>query len=450
MKFQHYGDIDIIFDGEGTLYLKNGKEYDVSFAIAKHNEKALLFNLASESIDPFKALSLFGTKLNKLEGLDKKGRKIKATGLLSKDSTTDGDTNSITIVNGYVSECKIGELNIESGFSVHFDLTNFLFLGNETKIEQSDRGKRYSRSILKLSFDDFYCRIEKAENYSTVAQLLKRQGGVLKTSTLIVQIDNYDDYKSSFEKVRKLCQLLSVARSTFINWGSCKVFDTEGKVVYEFHGQAQSRNYHGNNLIKDLPNETVKFLKKAWIEYDQYKELLDLKRVIYGYIDTFQNSYVETRCLNIAALTESICSRWAIHEKRYLFIDKTKFESQLPKLNNSIEKALRKEFSNLNDSHKQIMLNKVTGFNRRPLDWKLKRLRKAFNCPITDEEISRFVELRDNLAHSSLFPENTDNTDAFLFMRHFLDRIILRILDYKGTYFDMEERKQTILQVKNS
>lgn len=95
------------------------------------------------------------------------------------------------------------------------------------------------------------------------------------------------------------------------------------------------------------------------------------------------------------------------------------------------------------------MVSKTKGFNRRPLDWKLKRFRKAFNCPISDEEINRFVYLRDSLAHSSLFPDDVNNQESFLFMRHFLDRIVLRILGYLGDYFDMENRKEKALRSNN-
>lgn len=443
LRFKHYGKLEKIAEGDGILFLKKGDNRQVSFAIAKRGEEKLLFNIVYSTNNIIESFSQEGfDSLDKLEGVDKQGRQIIATGLLSKDSTSNLGTDSKVIINGYVDECKIGQVITKPGFSLQFDLMNFLFIGNETKVETRGKGKKSSRSILQLVFDDFSCRIEQTKDYSTITQLLKRQGGVFKTSTIIVEIDKSDDYEGSFEKVRKLCQLLSVARSTFINWGSCRIFDTKDEVVYEFHGQAQSRNYHGNNLIKDLPKETVKFLNTAWNEYDRYKELLDLKRVLYGYIDTFQNSYIETRCLNIAALTESVCSRWAIHEERDLFINEVEFQNQLPELKDEIEKVLNKVFTDLKDPYRQIMLNKVKGFNRRPLDWKLKRLRKAFSCPINDKEISRFVDLRDSLAHSSLFPEKTDNVNAFLFMRHFIDKIILRVLGYEGDYFNMEIRKE--------
>jgi len=242
-----------------------------------------------------------------------------------------------------------------------------------------------------------------------------------------------------------LCQLLSVARSTFINWGSCRVLSNSGDVVYELHGSALTKPFHGNNLIKDLPKETESFLKTAWVAFDKYKKVFDLRRFLYGYADTYMNSYIETRCLNIAALTDNICSRWAVKEGRDMFINKVDFDKHLPNLKKEIKVLLQNTIDGIKEAYVHVMLSKIKGFNRRPLDWKLKRLRKAFHCPITDDEIKRFVYNRDSLAHSSLFPDDEDNTETFLFMRHFLDRIVLRVLGYSDNYFDMENRQEKSL-----
>ncbi|MEX1013890.1 MAG: hypothetical protein WDZ80_01900, partial [Candidatus Paceibacterota bacterium] len=285
-----------------------------------------------------------------------------------------------------------------------------------------------------------------AEEHSIIEKLLKRQGGVLKTSTLITEVKDQNDYENVLKKVRKLCQLLSVARSTFINWGSCKINDDEGAVIYEIHGNALTRPFHGNRLINDLPEDTVRFLKSAWKAYDKFEKIFDMKRFLYGYADTYMNSFIETRSLNIAVLTDNISSRWAIREGRMKFIDEEVFNKHLSKLNNGVRALLNAEFENIKDHYLPAMLSKVPGFNRRPLDWKLKRIRKAFNCPISDGEIQHFIYIRDSLAHTSLFPDDVNSKKAFLFMRHFLDRIVLSVLHYSGKYFDMESRTEKSLK----
>ncbi|SHG16961.1 hypothetical protein SAMN05443144_12083 [Fodinibius roseus] len=446
-RFQFYGDLEKIVQGNGKLFLKDENELKVSFEIAKRGEEKLLFNLiSSDNTDPLNLFSLMKSEqFDRIEGNDDKGRKVIVTDLLVKDSTSGTKTDSKVFVNGYAGQCRIGKKEIKEGYTANFDLFNFLFHGNQSKIEENKNGEKITRSILQLDFSDFHCRIEQTKDYSITKQLLKRQGGVLKTSTLSTKVSNQTDYDSTFEKVRKLCQLLSVARSTFINWGSCRVINTDGKVVYELHGNAQSRYFHETNLIKDLPGDTESFLKSAWLAYDKYEKVFDLRRFLYGYADTFMNSYIETRCLNIAALTESISSRWAISEGRDRFLDEKVFRKQLPKLKKGVKAILEIVFDKIKESYVYVMLSKIKGFNRRPLDWKLKRLRKEFDCPVTDDEIKRFVYNRDSLAHSSLFPEDEDNTESFLFMRHFLDRIVISVLGYSGNYFDMEIREEKSL-----
>jgi hypothetical protein len=443
-RFKLYGELEKITSGEGILQLGNEIEYNVSFEIAKRGEEKLLFSAICEAIDQFDSINLFQRSGKiRLAGKDDLGRNVNAIDLLIKDSETNAEGENV--INGYVGKCEIGEKTFSDNFTAQFDLINFVFLGNETSVEKTEKGKKYSRSILQLDFSDFHCRIEQDKDYSIIKQLLKRQGGVLKTSTLSTSISCQSDYEIAIEKVKKLCQLLSVARSTFINWGSCRVLSNSGDVVYELHGSAQTKPFHGNNLIKDLPKETESFLKSAWIAFEENKEVFDLSRFLYGYADTYMNSYIETRCLNIAALIDSLSSRWAIKENRDRFINKIEYEKKLPRLKMEIIDILQKAIDGLKESYVQVMLSKTEGLNRRPLDWKLKRLRKSFHCPITDDEIKRFVYNRDSLAHSSLFPDDEDNKQTFLFMRHFLDRIVLRVLGYSGNYFDMENREEKSL-----
>jgi len=319
-RFEYYGDLEKVVRGTGELILKNGNRHNVNFEIAKRGEEKLLFNIISNGDDALNTFPLLKSNgLDRIEGFDYDGRKVQVTGLFAKDSTVGTKTDSKVFLNGYAGICEIGEKVFSDGYIAQFDLINFLFLGNESVVKETEKGEILSRSLLQLQFPDFECNIEQTNDYSVAKQLLKRQGGVLKTSTLSTKVHSQNDYDSALKKIRKLCQLLSVARSTFINWGSCRVYNNEGDVIYEFHGNALTQPYHGSNLIDELPAETESFLKCAWIEYDKFEETFDLKRFLYGYADTYINSYIETRCLNIAVLTESLSSRWAINEGRDIF-----------------------------------------------------------------------------------------------------------------------------------
>lgn len=439
-RFQYYGDLEKIVQGYGKLFLNDEKELDVSFEIAKRGEEKLLFNIiSSDGTDPLDSFSLLKSEqLNRIEGNDDKGRKVIVTDLLVKDSTIGTKTDSKVILNGYAGRCEIGKKELKEGYNAHFELINFLFLGNKTKVKETKEGEKSTKSILHLNFPDFDCRIERTKDYSITRQLLKRQGGILKTSTLTTEVNSQNEYESIHENVKKLCQLLSVARSTFINWGTCKIGDTDGNVIYELHGNTITRPYHGNKLINDLPEETVRFLESAWNAYEEYEEVFDIKRFLYGYLDTFVKSFIESKSLSMAVLVDFLSSRWAKKEDKQYLLDEEEFGKQKANLTKQFSVILGDNFDNLKSSHKQAMLSNIDGFNERPLDWKLKRLRKQFQIPITDDEVAKFIKIRNSLAHTSLFPEEFESTNSYLFLRHFLDRVVLKVLGYEGKYFDMQ------------
>jgi len=441
-RFQHYGDLERIVQGDGKLFLKDEKVLDVSFEIAKRSEENLLFNIvSSDSIDPLDSFSLLRyEQFDRIEGNDNKGRKVIVADLLVKDSTVGTKTDSKVILNGYAGKCEIGKKRLQGGYTAHFALTNFLFLCNDTLIEETKEGTKTSKSILQLNFSDFNCRIERTEDYSITKQILKRQGGVLKTSTLIIEVNSQNEYESVLENIKKLCQLFSVARSTFINWGTCKIKDTDGNVIYELHGDAITRPYHGNKLINDLPKDTVRFLELAWKTYEEYEEIFDISRFLYGYLDTFVKSFIESKSLSMAVLVDFLSSRWAKKEDKEYLLNKEEFGNQKDHLTNQLCSILDDNFDNLKSPHKQAMLSNIEGFNERPLDWKLKRLRKQFQIPVSDDEVSKFIKIRNSLAHTSLFPDEFDSTTSYLFLRHFLDRVVLKVLGYEGKYLDMENR----------
>ncbi len=442
-KFKYYGELNKITEGEGELQLASGDALQVNFEIAKRRDEKLLFNAIVESNGSNGLANIIKLEgLEYIKGIDRIGREVLITNLIAKDSTTGTKTNSKIIINGYAGSCEIGSKKLEKNYQIHFHLLNLIFDGNQRNVVEKGDKISVSWPELQLEFPDFKCSIEKNKDYNTSEKILKKQGGVLNTGILKVETNQKSDFDFILEKTRKLNQLFSVARSTFINWGACKILTPGGKAIYEHHINALVRPFHGNNLINKQAEETVRFLNSAWIAYDEYEEIFDTKRFLYGYADTYMNSYIETRCLNIAALTDGISSRWAINEGRDIFLAGKVFNKQLPKLKQEIKVTLQKLFDDINESYIHVMLSKIKGFNRRPLGSKLKRLRKSFNCPITDEEIKRFVNLRNSLAHTSLFPDDVDNIKSFLFMRHFLDRIVLVVLNYSGDYLDMENMKE--------
>ena len=87
------------------------------------------------------------------------------------------------------------------------------------------------------------------------------------------------------------------------------------------------------------------------------------------------------------------------------------------------------------------MLGNVRGVNRRSFSWKLNNLAKWLNIKFEPGEIERFVEIRNKLAHEGRFPEVGTPTENYKKMQHVMDRLMLKLLDYQGPYYDIEHRE---------
>lgn len=410
------------------LRLKNEREVEVEFQIARRDDQALLFSVKSSENDIGLGFLVFESGIDRLEGTDENGRKLLATGLFARDVST----SSSTMMNGYAAQVEVGDYITEEPLTAEFSMLNLLFTANRRDADQH---------VLDLPFADLTCYLKRVEGYQVLQQILQRRGGIEHTADLCIDNVSRTGIDQVLEKVEKLCLLLSVCRSTFINWHSYRFVDSQGNSVYEHHINPQKRSFKSSALINGV-SSTTDFLRDAWINYEKYLQTFDLKRLIRGYIDTFSVSFIETRSLNICVLADHIASRWAREEGKEFLIDEKEFSLALPVLKRKVEGLLKESFADLSVYKTGSMLSKVNGFNRRPMKTKLDRFMKVFNCPIDKDEVERFVTLRNSLAHSSLFPVEVDNIREYRFLRHFLDRIILSVLGHKGSYWDIENNEE--------
>jgi hypothetical protein len=68
----------------------------------------------------------------------------------------------------------------------------------------------------------------------------------------------------------------------------------------------------------------------------------------------------------------------------------------------------------------------------------IKGLAAWLELDVSSGEIAVFIEIRNSLAHTGLFPEGTEPVRSFMIMMSLLDRVLLRLLDYSGEYIDPE------------
>lgn len=244
---------------------------------------------------------------------------------------------------------------------------------------------------------------------------------------------------------------MSIARGTLISWTSFNIFGSDDELpLYSVYLNPITRNYVGNALIQETPQHHTKtFLEKGFMRYKELDEDFQIRRIARAYVETRNGPFLETRTMLIGILTEYLANIQARLEGRISLMQDEEFNQVLPYIEDAINRAVEEVFDRVSkkkrERSKKAMLSKIRDFNRRPLDWKLARLAKWLELELTDKEVSNFITTRDTLVHTARFPQELQPTEYWKQMLHFLDRIILRLFDYRGPYYDIEHNRMAQL-----
>lgn len=434
-NFKFHGNTKTITSGQGDFFFDDNSKREGEFKVVQREDAALLFE-AEIPIQESEVFNSFSTpkkkpNLIKVSGFDDSGKKIILTDLLSKDVNNNWHyvEGSKKVTSGNIGTCEIGTKELKPEYKIRFGLLNFLF-----------EGKKGS-SILKIDFPEINIAIKQTQEYEQVKQILRYQKGVHFTAQMEIEVVKDLALDKVYKYAHKLCRLLSVARSTWITWANVEIVKENDETVYELYGDALTRNYHESSLIDENFSDTTKFIKTAWQSFDDNEKVFNLSRFISAYVDTFSNTYIETRRLLIAVLGEYLSSKWAEHKGSTHNMDPKVFDKKNIELKEKIRPVLEEVFSEIEPSIIDTMVGKTKVFNNVSLRRKMKDLVNDFNIPIENKEISKFLDSRNLLAHEASYPNKNNETYLyFLFLRHFLDRIVLSVLGYSGVYLDMENR----------
>lgn len=438
-NFKFHGNAKIITSGRGDFFFDDGSKKEGEFKVAQRDDAALLFKaqitkLESDVFDSFSTVNK-KAKLTKISGHDESEKKVILTDLISLDVNNKWHyvKGSNKVISGNVGTCEIGTKELKPEYKMRFGLLNFLFEGKK------------GDSILKLDFPEISFTIKPTQEYEQLKQILKYQKGVHFTAEMEIEVVEGLTLDKVYKYAHKLRRILSVARSTWITWANVEIAKKDDEKVYELYGDALTRNYHGPSLIDENFSDTTKFIKTAWQSFDDNEKVFNLSRFISAYVDTFSNTFIETRGLLIAVLGEYLSSKWADHKGITHNMDPKEFDKKIIELRGKIRPILEEVFSGIEPSIIDAMVGKTKGFNNVSLRRKMKDLVDDFNIPIKNKEISKFLDSRNLLAHEASYPNGNEEADLFFFLRHFLDRIVLSVLGYSGNYFDMENMEERTL-----
>jgi hypothetical protein len=169
----------------------------------------------------------------------------------------------------------------ENSHHIVFGITNFAF-GDDDSFEET----------LKFFFDgEKYLTIKKKERYGDIVNLLENLGGIHITCEVSLKFDNEIDLVKSTEIITDLCNVISIARGTTINWIYYEVCNDDKKIISLKHVNNVCKNYETVLLVNKKLVTTKLFIEESYTAFKESNNLLkNNKRIIYAYLDAKAHS----------------------------------------------------------------------------------------------------------------------------------------------------------------
>ncbi len=466
-QLSQYKDLIAFYEGEGTLTFRDSDAAIGCTFEAGQLQSGDIFLICCFPWNVTVDLRLAANNVSLFQGTTIEGYKLSADKIRGP--------HSLTISNkGKIAEYELIELEVvlmdNPVSSISFGVTNFEFLGIESAHYKTDRS-RGTHLVLPIELPTSdgakTFSIRPLQDYGTILERIKAvPRGIDVTCEIVIdQVQN-----GSVEKLKKtvgdLCDLLSVARGTFINWIYLEHRDEDSTVQSRLHSSRVTRPFEGlpiidpgvnsidqytipdtNEPLTDGRLDTKRFIETAYEVYanDTIRELY--RRVIVTYLDARQGHwFIETRSAALAIAMEIVKdiapTLLGLSEDNQI-IPKTAFR----KLNNRLREVINEEV--LDENLGDRISAKLGELNRLSFRDLIKQVCQSIDLALPEHEIDLFGASRNKLVHSGRFycmaatekerkkirPLSTPE-DEFFFLISFLDRVILKMFKYSGQYIN--------------
>ena len=318
---------------------------------------------------------------------------------------------------------------------IHYYITNFEFTGCEKTIYPKGGWKLDHFSV---RFDGYTFNIKQVEKHKEIIEHLKKNKTSSITAEIIVKADLKEKDKL-FPIIANICDILSFAT------GNSVVPITEehlsnGKFVWRKTTSMRVDDFRsGDQLIPHLPPETIKeFTIKAYPNYTKLKNKLGLNVLINYYLLMKSSPILDVRCLLGFILLECLSN----HTQEFYSKDGKPIESSMKKSKiNKLDKILPKS-NNLSKKTKDKIIQEFV-YQFPSLQDSIKRLMDEFGMKYKKKEADIW-KLRKEFIHKGMYPKNTTNhIQIYRDIVHFIDRLLLHILNYNGEFLNIADAYKT-------
>jgi len=254
---------------------------------------------------------------------------------------------------------------------------------------------------------------QKVEEYDSIIESLKRSKSTEITCELVMQAEIHAQ-DEILEIADSVCRLLTIARGTKINWINYRILDKESKLINQHHEPRITVPYTGIGLVKSavIPQCTIDFLTQCYPTYKEHNTKYYFDDMGNFLVDIHSRGFLETRCLLLFSVAEVLT--------RSLFD------------NNEPLKRLR-DFVDEHNISVEKCRQKKCGRGCGTCSPKCKECKTK--CELRCE-IGKFIQDRNEFIHNMRFPDNENITAGYYRNLHFLHRMILSALKFRGDLYD--------------
>ena len=305
---------------------------------------------------------------------------------------------------------KVGDLVRTDALQVRFEITNFIYRGNDSDSNSWMTGI----GSLNVVLDGTQVSFEKVDQYMERLSPVGNGDRTEVTCTLI--IDAAGKFRDEIIEVAdRICSLLTIGKGRKISWISYSVSHNNRQELYSFHEYRFTDNRNGRELIDFTNGETAAtFLEQCYPAYQTYDAANPgmLHRLGLMLIDANSFGFMKTRALIVYSISDTLSYMESNH------------------------RSLRGRLRDIVDNHKvpiEKCQKKQCGRGCGRCKPKCKKCKNKCEAKC---EIGQFVDGRNRIVHKLQFPAN-DDTKEYYAVLSFFHRLLLRMLNYESNFVDV-------------
>lgn len=313
---------------------------------------------------------------------------------------------------------------------ISLGLTNFLFENCE---ENDERG-------ILANLENFSIFLKPHENYNDYYKLLN-DSKETKLVTAEAIIESKCKNLNFVEIFENLGYMLSFASGTLVSpiyedyYDEEEIFKTILKPFFTTNFKK------GHQLITGSGCNIKNFLEMSFYNYSKFSHKYGLNIVITFYLSGIRQEYLDIRFLLLVTALETLLEGYA--ETREL--EENPIQKHLYEKNRKHTIKILNKFNIENHEKIADLIVEKVSYSHLTIPDKLNALIKDEKHEIKLDKFDRdFITIRNKIAHTGKVPETINSSgterdidirDEFNRLNHLLDRLILRILNYKGNPF---------------